>query len=347
MAGVVMAVVQTLVSGRGTFIANLVSMMVVSNIVGYVIHCGLAGMAFLLGGWPGRQTGWKLLAYRLVTVAILATCGIAIGSALVEGRNPLHYLQYTGALQRVLPFALATAVLMLAVSVAGRRRAQEELQQMRQREEISAAAQLLTEVRLRSLQAQIEPHFLYNTLANVLGLIDTQPVKARHMLERFIYFLRASLHASRAESTTLGAELDLAAAYLDVLGVRMGQRLRYSIEADAQTRACPIAPMLLQPLVENAAMHGIEPSVTGGTIVLRAHCGDAGLLIEVADNGVGIGATPPRAGGGMGLANVRARAHSLHGTAAQVQLLDNPGGGAIVRLLLPLSTVPPSTSPQP
>jgi signal transduction histidine kinase len=347
MAAVLMAVVQTLVSGRGSFIENLVPMMVVSNIVGYLIHGGLAGMTFLLGDWPCRQTGWTRLAYRLVTVSILVTCGIAIGNAAVEGRNPLHYLQHAGALPRVLPFALVTAALMLAVSVVGSRRAQEELQQMRQRGEITAAAQLLTEARLRSLQAQIEPHFLYNTLANVLSLIDTQPAKARHMLERFIDFLRASLHASRAESATLGAELDLAAAYLDVLVVRMGQRLRYSIEADARARACPIAPMLLQPLVENAVMHGLEPNVAGGTIVLRAHCGDAGLLIEVADDGVGIGAAPPRAGGGVGLANVRARAHSLHGTTAQVQLLDNPDGGAIVRLLLPLNMVPPSTSPQP
>ena len=105
----------------------------------------------------------------------------------------------------------------------------------------------------------------------MLSLIDTQPAQARHMLERFIDYLRASLTASRAEHATLGAELDLAAAYLDVLAVRMGARLRYRIDVAGAARAIRIAPMLLQPIVENAVMHGLEPKVDGGEIVLRAH----------------------------------------------------------------------------
>jgi len=236
------------------------------------------------------------------------------------------------------------------MTTIGQRRAQAEVQQLRQREEIAATAQLLAEAQLRALQAQVEPHFLYNTLANVLSLIDTQPAQARRMLERFIDFLRASLQASRAASATVGAELDLAAAYLDVLAVRMGKRLHYRIEADDAARASQVAPMLIQPLVENAVMHGLEPKVEGGTIVLRAYLASdsAGLVIEVRDDGVGIGNAPPRSGGGVGMANVKARALSMHGAAAQLQLTDNPGGGAIVRLLLPTTTmVPSSTHPQP
>src|SRR5207248_11474018 len=103
-----------------------------------------------------------------------------------------------------------------------------------------------------ALQAQIEPHFLYNTLANVVSLIGPRPARAQHMLERFIDYLRASLAASRQDCATLGAEADLIAAYLDVLAVRMGERLRYRIEVPDTLRALPIAPMLLQPLVENA-----------------------------------------------------------------------------------------------
>jgi sensor histidine kinase YesM len=156
---------------------------------------------------------------------------------------------------------------------------------------IAEAAQLLAEARLRTLQAQIEPHFLYNTLANVVSLIGSEPDKARHMLERLIDFLRASLSASRAEQATLGAELDLAAAYLDLLAVRMGARLRWRIEAQAQTAAAlKIAPMLIQPLLENAIMHGLEPKVDGGEIVVRASCADGGALrIEVGDDGLGLG----------------------------------------------------------
>jgi sensor histidine kinase YesM len=231
--------------------------------------------------------------------------------------------------------------------MAGQRRIDQETLAAQQREQIAAAAQLLAEARLRALQAQIEPHFLYNTLANVLSLIDSQPAQARHMLERFIDYLRASLTASRAEHATVGAELDLAAAYLDVLAVRMGARLRYRIAAPDAVRAMRIAPMLLQPVVENAVMHGLEPKVDGGEIVLRALADGASLRIEVADTGAGPGAAPARPGGGVGLANLRARLRSLYGAGAQLQLLENQPCGMTVRLLLPLEMVSPSTTPQP
>ena len=209
----------------------------------------------------------------------------------------------------------------------------------RQREDIAAAAQLLAEARLKALQAQIEPHFLYNTLAGVLSLIDSQPARARHMLERFIDFLRASLDASRADTASVGAEFDLACAYLDVLAVRMGPRLRFTVEAEPQARAALIAPMLIQPLVENAVMHGLEPKVEGGCLRLSARIEDGLLCIEVQDDGVGIGNAPPRSGGGVGLSNLKARLKSLYGPAAQLEMLDNPGGGACVRMLLPISPI--------
>jgi sensor histidine kinase YesM len=205
-----------------------------------------------------------------------------------------------------------------------------------QQQQIAEAGQLLAEARLRTLQAQIEPHFLYNTLANVVSLIGSEPDKAKHMLERLIDFLRASLSASRAERATLGAELDLAAAYLDLLAVRMGARLRWRIEADEASRALPIAPMLIQPLVENAIMHGLEPKVDGGEIVVRVSSAGGVLRIEVSDDGVGLGASSPRPGGGVGLTNLRERLRSLHGLGAQLQLLENQPAGVTSRLLLPL-----------
>jgi LytS/YehU family sensor histidine kinase len=167
------------------------------------------------------------------------------------------------------------------------------------------------------------------------------------MLGRFIDYLRASLTASRAEHATLGAELDLAAAYLDVLGARMGVRLRYRIEADCAARAVRIAPMLLQPIVENAVMHGLEPKVDGGEIVLRVRLDGQAVRIEVADSGAGLTARPARPGGGVGLANLRSRLRSLYGHGAEVQLLENLPCGVIVRVLLPLEMVSPSTTPQP
>ena len=246
----------------------------------------------------------------------------------------------------VMPFAFGMALLLLIITTMRKRRAEAEVQRLRRREDMAAAAQLLAEAKLLALQAQIEPHFLYNTLANVLGLIDTQPAQARYMLERFIDFLRSSLHPSRADGATVGAELDLAAAYLDLLAVRMGKRMRYRIEADDGARACGIAPMLIQPLVENAVVHGIEPKIEGGTIVVSARCDGPFLRIEITDDGVGIGNAHVRAGGGVGVANAKARALSVHGAGAQLQLLNNPGGGVIVRMRLPLLKVSTSTSHQ-
>jgi sensor histidine kinase YesM len=233
---------------------------------------------------------------------------------------------------------------MFIVFSSGEKRIASELLAAQQKEQIASAAQLLAEARLRSLQTQIEPHFLYNTLANVVGLIDTNPGQAKRMLERFIDFLRASLAASRAETATLGAELDLTAAYLDVLAVRMGARLRYRIEADAACRELPIAPMLLQPVVENAVSHGLEPKIDGGEIIVRASCQGDQLCIEIADTGAGLNDAPPKPGGGVGLSNLRARLRSLYDGQAQVQLLENQPCGITVRIMLPLKEKPPSTS---
>jgi sensor histidine kinase YesM len=223
------------------------------------------------------------------------------------------------------------------VLAAGERRVAREVEAARQQERIAEAARLLAEAKLRTLQAQVEPHFLYNTLANVVSLIGPEPARARHMLERLIDFLRASLSASRGEAATLGSEIDLACAYLDLLGVRMGARLRWRVDVAADCRDVVIPPMLIQPLVENAVMHGIEPKVDGGTIVVRARRLESGLCVEVADDGIGLVAAAPRPGGGVGLSNLRERLRSLHGNGAQVQLLENQDGGVTSRLLLPVS----------
>ena len=346
--GLILVGIEAMFSERTSFSGLLLPVAIVSNTVGFVVHGGVTALDRLLGGWPRRQVGVVRATYYLATVSILSIAGIVLGNALLRGRYPWQYVEHIADLAPLLPFAFGMASLMFIFTSASQRGLQADLQMLRQREEIAAAAQLLAEAKLSALQAQIEPHFLYNTLANVLGLIDSAPAQARHMLERFIDFLRASLDASRAGSATAGAELDLAAAYLDVLAIRMGKRLRYRIEADEAARATRIAPMLIQPLVENAVMHGLESKVAGGTVVLRVLRDGAGLLVEVADDGVGIGNAPVRAGGGMGMANIKARALSVHGAGAQLQLLDNPGGGALVRLLLPLAAMEsPSTSPLP
>ncbi|MCD2515480.1 histidine kinase [Massilia sp. G4R7] len=304
----------------------------ISNLIGFLIHGALQLIEYSVR----REHGWLFRAAQLLAVGAVSVIGIPLGNALLLGRHPLHFFRYSDAWSILLAFGILTAVLMVLVLAAGERRMRREAEAARQQEQIAAAGKLVAEARLRALQAQIEPHFLYNTLANVVSLIDTQPAKARRMLERFIDYLRASLAASRAEHATVGSELDLAGAYLDVLGVRMGERLRWRFELEPAARALPIPPMLLQPLVENAIMHGIEPKLEGGEIVVCARVEDGLLCVEVRDSGLGLRMAPPRPGGGVGLSNLRERLRQLSGPGARLELIENPTGGVTSRLLLPL-----------
>jgi signal transduction histidine kinase len=343
-----LVVVSRFFDGRGTpFWVDLYPTLVISNVIGYLIHGTVMAANRLLGDSLTRARGVPRLVIYATLVGLCVVLGIALGNALLRGVNPLHYLSREAALAPLLPFALLTALFMVGVFVMGERRIAGETLVLRQSEQIASAAQLVAEARLRSLQAQIEPHFLYNTLANVVGMIDTEPAEARRMLERFIDYLRASLAASRADSATLGAELDLAAAYLDVLAVRMGPRLRYRFEVEDGCRDLVIAPMLLQPVIENAVAHGLEPKVDGGEIVVRARRQGGQLCIEVSDTGAGLSGGPPKEGGGVGLSNLRARLRSLYDGAAQVQLLENQPCGITLRIVLPLKATLPSTSPAP
>ena len=313
---------------------------VISNLIGFLVH----GALQLIERCVPREKAVLFRGAQLLAVGMACVAGIPVGNALLHGRNPLLFVQGGKVMTVLLAFGMLTAVLIVLVLAAGERRMRREADAARQQEQIAAAGRLVAEARLRALQAQIEPHFLYNTLANVVSLIDSQPAKARRMLERFIDYLRASLAASRAEHATVGSETDLAAAYLDVLGVRLEHRLRWRFEIAPAASALPMPPMLLQPLVENAIMHGIEPKLEGGEIVVRARVEDGMLCVEVADTGLGLRPAPPRPGGGVGLSNLRERLRQLFGARAQLQLLDNPAGGVTSRLLLPSSMVPSSTT---
>jgi len=306
-----------------------------SNLVGFLIHGGLAALRTLAPAAYARG-GWPLQLCKLLVLAGCAVVGIALKDVIWYGADPGTLLQRPGRLAPLLPLGVATALVTIAVLATIARRQAREAEAARQQEKIAEASRLLAEARLRALQAQIEPHFLYNTLANVVSLIGPAPDQARHMLEHLIDFLRASLSASRAAHATVGAECDLAGAYLDVLAVRLGTRLRYRIAVDDDCRALPIAPMLIQPLVENAVMHGIEPKLAGGEVNLRARIAGDVLVVEVSDDGAGLGNAPPRPGGGVGLPNLRERLRSLHGPDARLQLIENPAGGVTARLLLPL-----------
>ncbi len=194
-----------------------------------------------------------------------------------------------------------------------------------------------TEAQLRLLQGQIEPHFLFNTLANVQSLIDYDAPRAKQMLEAFTDYLRASLGQLRDGNSTLGSELDMAQSYLQLLQIRMNERLSFRIEASGEARAAVLPPLLLQPLIENAIHHGLEPKVEGGRIVIRAKVLNDRLELQVDDDGLGLDAPRRpgrRAGAGLALGNIRARLQSLYPHNASLQLTQQ-AVGTLATLNLP------------
>jgi signal transduction histidine kinase len=204
------------------------------------------------------------------------------------------------------------------------------------RERTSEIERHSVEAKLKLLQAQIEPHFLFNTLANLDALIQTDPPRARVMLAHLNGYLRATLTASRKERSTLEEEFALLRGYLDVQAIRMGARLKHTLELPPALAGVSIPPMLLQPLVENAIRHGVEPKVNGGEVSVQARSEDKHLVITVSDTGVGWASAAVR-GTGVGLANVRERLAAAYGGNASMQVTDAPGGGASVAVRFPLA----------
>jgi signal transduction histidine kinase len=346
--GIVLTAIDMLASRSGSLMDHLVPMLLISNLIGGMVHVGSMLSNRLLGGWPRRARGMPRLAFSVALMMFSVFFGIGAGNMLLTGRDPLILLADRSVLAGSLVIAVAIALFMYSVRVAADRRVARATEEARQKEFIASSARMLAEARLRALQAQIEPHFLYNTLANVVGLIGADPAQARHMLERFIDYLRASLSASRGEEVTLGAEAKLIAAYLDVLAVRMGERLRYRIDVPDELLQVVIAPMLLQPVVENAIAHGLEPKVEGGEIVVSARVEGQHLCLRISDTGVGLNESAQvKPGGGVGLSNLRERLRSLYAGAARVELLENQPCGMTVRLMLPLNASPTSTPSAP
>jgi sensor histidine kinase YesM len=206
----------------------------------------------------------------------------------------------------------------------------------------SAIEKQAMQAQLQLLQAQIEPHMLFNTLANLQGLIALDAPRAQYMLEQLITYLRASLSSSRSETTTLKHEFDLMRAYLELLAIRMGKRLTYTLDLPAELQACQIAPMLLQPLVENAIKHGLEPKMDGGHIHVTATLDNGALGLTVADTGLGL---PFDYDDNMpvqddqqhvGNANVRERLLALYGKGASLTLSANQPEGVLAQLIIPI-----------
>ncbi|GAB4482173.1 MAG: hypothetical protein OHK0044_31100 [Burkholderiaceae bacterium] len=294
----------------------------------------LAAIALALAALPRLALRHRGLEFALAVLTIAAVAAAAYA---------LRAYVYGSPLATLLERPWRTAAIITQWTVVGgigyalfhlgqREREARALLAAAARDSDALAAQMM-QAQLSALQAQIEPHFLFNTLANVKRLYETSPGSGRAMLDSLIRYLRAALPSMRQSGSSVRRELDLVRSYLTILKFRMGDRLAFTVDADAAALEAALPPMVLPTLVENAIKHGLSPLPEGGRIDVRARSEGDTLTIEVSDTGAGFRAS---SGAGVGLANTRQRLATLYGERALLELAANAPRGVIARLRLPL-----------
>jgi signal transduction histidine kinase len=275
--------------------------------------------------WPDT---WRAAAWAVCTIALGYVAGTAIGDAYAGHStwdlihiDPRRFIA-------IMVSSLAFSGLFLGYFYLKGKN--ESLQHQ------------ASEARLRLLESQLEPHMLFNTLANLRALIGTDPQQATAMLDRLNDYLRATLKASRSDAQptayTLAEEFARLDDYLAIMAMRMGPRLTYTLNLPTALTAHSLPALLLQPLVENSIRHGLEPSLRGGNIRVSAQADAQHLRLEVQDTGVG-SAVPTHAG--FGLTQVRERLAAAFGGQARLDWQSAPGQGTRAVITLPLQTPPP------
>jgi len=309
--------------------------LIVSMTIGYCIQA-LHALVFVYIGAPRIQAmpAWRrgLLFAAVPMTGVLM--GWPLGFQLAGGDFAIFARMNANS---IAASVLLSIVVSWAFHVYWTLRTREMRAQMR-----------AAESQLRLLQAQMEPHFLFNTLANVISLIEIDAPRARRTLEAFTDYLRASLGSLRGDVGTLAGELELAERYLSLMQARMEERLRFTIDCDPALRQASLPPLLLQPLVENAVQHGLEPQVDGGQVHISARLQparpgqDARIELTVDDDGRDwSGHAPPprrsgRSGNGVALENLRARLLARYGQAAALTL-EPRSPGTRARLVVPFA----------
>ena len=280
-------------------------------------------------------------AGRLVATGKDAVTRVAVPTAEAP-RYVIAIAPLTGG-RRLLSDDVAT--LEAIVTIAARRIDALRVTQERHEREIRERemSRLATEAELRALRAQINPHFLFNALTTIGYLIQTAPPRALQTLLRLTSLLRGVLR-SEGEFTTLGRELDVIEAYLDIERARFEQRLRVTIDVPAALRHIRLPPLVLQPVVENAVKHGVAPRAEGGdiriTAQMDAEAGGGHLSVRIQDTGAGASEDALRRGreSGVGLLNVERRLHGQYGSAASLSIDSTPGAGTVVEVRIPVSS---------
>jgi len=233
-------------------------------------------------------------------------------------------------------FAFLFILLSAAIKIAyaGRVKAEAKAAQAQEVAEAESLQRQVVEARMAAMQAQVEPHFLFNTLASIDHLIEVDPPRASRMQRNLIALLRASMPAMREKATNLGRELEVVRPYLEILKVRMEERLQAQVDVPEGLYSADFPPMMLQSLVENAIKHGLEPKADGGSLTVSAEVAHGKLQVSVADTGVGF-ARAATAGTGTGLSSIRERLKLIYGDAAELRITANAPTGTRVTVVVP------------
>jgi len=273
---------------------------------------GAAGPAIVLPPVPTLRPELRQEIRRKVSGDLYR---IGVGSALI-----------------ILFIPLFTLAVVSKFFIDRSRAAQGEAELKRKEADYARMSQQVTEAKLSALQAQVEPHFLYNTLASVQALTEVDPQRASEMTAHLIQYLRSALPKMRDSVSTVGQEVELVRAYLNILQMRMGKRLAFEIDVPPELVEAPFPPLMLPSLVENAIKHGLEPQREGGTVRISAEAEGDRIRLVVADTGRGFGDT---LASGIGLANIRERLAALYGDRATLTLEANAPQGVKATIEVP------------
>ena len=228
--------------------------------------------------------------------------------------------------------------IIIKATYKGRIVAEKKAAQAAETAEAESLRRQVVEARMAAMQAQVEPHFLFNTLASIDHLIETDPPRASLMQKNLIALLRASMPTMREANASgvrdLGRELNVIRPYLEILKVRMEERLQTTIDVPEGLQSAEFPPMMIQSLVENSIKHGLEPKAEGGTLLVKAEIVHGKLVVTVADTGLGFGRAAT-SGTGVGLANIRERLNLLYGGKASVTVSENQPSGTRVTITVP------------
>lgn len=233
-----------------------------------------------------------------------------------------------------LAFLIILMSAAIKIAYAGRVKAEAKAAEAQEVAEAESLQRQVVEARMAAMQAQVEPHFLFNTLASIDHLIEVDPPRASRMQKNLIALLRASMPAMRDKATNLGRELEVVRPYLEILKVRMEERLQPQVDVPEGLYSAGFPPMMLQSLVENAIKHGLEPKADGGALSVSAEVAHGKLHVSVADTGVGF-ARAATAGTGTGLSNIRERLKLIYGDAAELRIAPNAPTGTRVTIVVP------------